>query len=58
MPTKVRRTFKTRYKEHMQAIRTNKQTSKYAQHILDSVHKYNTIQETMEVLHIEKRVNY
>jgi hypothetical protein len=32
------RTFMDRYREHIQAIRTNKHTSKYAQHILDSGH--------------------
>jgi hypothetical protein len=48
------RTFKVRYKEHIQAIRTNKRNSKYAQHILDTGHTCSTIDETLEILHIEK----
>jgi hypothetical protein len=46
---------KARCREHIQAIRTNKQTSKYAQHIPDTRHTYNTIKETLEVLHIKKK---
>jgi hypothetical protein len=32
------RTFKGRYREHIQATRTNRPTSKYALHILDTAH--------------------
>jgi hypothetical protein len=32
------RNFHTRFKEHIQAIRTNKQSSTFAQHILDTQH--------------------
>jgi hypothetical protein len=48
-------TFKGQYREHIQAIRTNRQTSKYAEHILDTGHAHNTIKETTEVLHIKKK---
>jgi hypothetical protein len=49
------RTFKASYRQHIQAISTNKQTSEYAQHTLDMGHKCNTIKETMEVLQIKKK---
>jgi hypothetical protein len=48
------RTFKTRYKEHIYAIRTNKLNSKYAEHILDTGHTYGTINETVDVMRIKK----
>jgi hypothetical protein len=38
------RMLKDWYTEHIQAIRTNKQTSKYAQHILETGHMYHTIE--------------
>jgi radical SAM protein with 4Fe4S-binding SPASM domain len=47
--------FKVRYKEHIQAVRTNKQNSKFAQYILDTGHTHSTIDQTMKVLHIEKK---
>jgi hypothetical protein len=49
------RNFRTRYKEHIQAIHTNKTTSRYAQHILDTGHAYNTIEDTLNILHFEKK---
>jgi hypothetical protein len=49
------RNFSTRYKEHTQAIRTNKPNFKYAQHILDTQHTYGRIENTMDVLHIERK---
>jgi hypothetical protein len=33
-------TFKARFKEHIQDIRTNRHNSKFAQHILDTGHAY------------------
>jgi predicted DNA-binding protein with PD1-like motif len=47
--------FKVRYKEHIHAIRSNKQNSKFAQHMLHTGQTYSTIDQTMEVLHIEKK---
>jgi hypothetical protein len=52
---KTGRTFKVRYREHINAIWTNKQNSKFTQHILENGHTYNTMDQTMEVLHIEKK---
>jgi hypothetical protein len=34
---------------------TNKQNSKFAQHISETGHTYNTMDQTMEVLRIEKK---
>jgi hypothetical protein len=49
------RNFRTRYKEHIHAIHSNKTTSKYAQHILDTQHAYGNIEDTLDILHIEKK---
>jgi predicted GIY-YIG superfamily endonuclease len=48
------RTFETRFKEHIRDIRNNGQSSRFAQHILDTGHEYETIEKTMKILHIEK----
>jgi hypothetical protein len=47
--------FRTRYREHIQAIRYNKSNSKYSEHILDTQHTYRTIENTMDMLNIEKK---
>jgi hypothetical protein len=49
------RTFRVRYKKHVNAIRTNKQNSKFAQHILETQHNYDPTDQSMQVLHIEKK---
>jgi hypothetical protein len=49
------RMFKAHFKEHVQDIRTNKSNSKFAQHILYTGHNYNTTDQTMKILHIEKK---
>jgi hypothetical protein len=38
--TQTGRTFRTRYNEHIREIKTNGETSKYAQHLLDTPHDY------------------
>jgi hypothetical protein len=43
------RNFRTRYREHIQAIHSNKTTSKYAQHILDTGHAFDTLENTLNV---------
>jgi hypothetical protein len=48
-------TFRVRFKEHIQVIRNNKSNSKFAQHFLDTGHTFNTIDQTMKVLHVEKK---
>jgi hypothetical protein len=35
-------------------LRTHPRYKKYAQHILDTGHAYNTMDQTMKILHIEK----
>jgi hypothetical protein len=47
------RNFRTRFKEHIHAIKTSKTTSKYAQHILETGHIYGKIEDTLNVLHHE-----
>jgi hypothetical protein len=42
------RTFKARYKEHTRDIKNNGQYSKFAQHIIETGHKYDTIVKTMQ----------
>jgi hypothetical protein len=49
------RNFRIRYKEHIQAIHTNKTTSKYAQHSLDTGQAYGTTEDTLNILHLKKR---
>jgi hypothetical protein len=44
------RTFKVRYKEHIQAIRNNNGNSGYSNHILNTGHTYGTINDTMDVI--------
>jgi hypothetical protein len=48
------RPFKVRYREHINAVRTNKHHKfKFAQHILETGHTHKTMDQTMEVIHIE-----
>jgi hypothetical protein len=49
------RNFRTRNKEHIKAIRSNRPNSKYSQHILDTQHTYGTIVDTIDILHFEKK---
>lgn len=49
------RTFKTRCRAHIQALKANKQSSKYAQHILGTGHSCHTVQGPMNILHLKKK---
>jgi hypothetical protein len=49
------RTFKTRYKEHIQAIKSNNDNSGYSNHMLNTGHTYGNIADTMKVLKTEKK---
>jgi hypothetical protein len=49
------RTFRTRCNEHIREIQTNGKTSKYAQHKLNTTHNYDTMEKTMNILHVEKK---
>jgi hypothetical protein len=44
------RTFKIRYKEHLQAIRNNRPDTGYSRHILDFGHTNGNIEKTLTVL--------
>jgi hypothetical protein len=39
----------------LKAIRTNRQNCKFAQHILETGHEYDTLDQSMEILHTEKK---
>jgi hypothetical protein len=43
-----------RYKEHIQAIRSNNGKSGYLNHILNTGHTYGNITDTMEIINTEK----
>jgi hypothetical protein len=43
--------FKVRFKEHIQAIKGNKDASMFAQHILNTGHAYGCMEATMMILH-------
>jgi hypothetical protein len=47
--------FHTRYKEHIYAIRSNNSNSGYSNHILNMIHAYRNITDTMDIIKIEKR---
>jgi hypothetical protein len=47
------RTFHTKYKEHIQAIRNNNGNSGYSNHVLNRGHAYLT--DTTKVVKIEKK---
>jgi hypothetical protein len=44
------RTLTTRYKEHIQAIRSNNSNSGCSNHILNTGHTYGTITDTMDII--------
>jgi hypothetical protein len=49
------RTFKTRYKEHIQAIRNNNSNSGYSRHILNTGHTYGSVIDTIKVLKTQRK---
>jgi hypothetical protein len=49
------RAFKVRYREHINAVRTNKPNSKFVQHVLETGYVYDKMDQTMKILHIEKK---
>jgi hypothetical protein len=46
------RSFKAPYTEHISAIKYNRDKSKYAKHILDHLHEYDTKEETMDTIKV------
>jgi hypothetical protein len=49
------RTFDTRYKKHIQAIRNNHSNSRYSNHILNILHKYDTITDRLDFIRAGKK---
>jgi hypothetical protein len=49
------RTFKTRYKEHIQAILNNRPDTGYSRHIKDAGHAYGSIDKTLTILRKAKK---
>jgi hypothetical protein len=47
-----RRLFQRRHKEHIHAIKYNKDTSSYAQHLLNKGHSYGNIQNTVLITQV------
>jgi hypothetical protein len=52
------RTFRTRYNEHTREIRTSGQSSKFAQHILNTAHNYDIMDKSHgNTTYLKKRTN-
>jgi len=49
------RPFRIRYNEHRPNIKNNKQSSTFAQHLLDKKHTMNNINTGMDVLHYSRK---
>jgi hypothetical protein len=49
------RSFKTRYEEHIQDIRNNRTKTGYSQHILNTGHQYNNIENSMDIVKIQEK---
>jgi hypothetical protein len=52
------RNFRIRYEEHINNIRSNRDQSRYALHILQQNHEYGTIDQTMKVLKLANKSKY
>jgi hypothetical protein len=50
----IGRNFKTRYKEHIQDIRNNRSKTGFSQHILNTGHAYDNIENTLKILDIQE----
>jgi hypothetical protein len=49
------RPFKTWYNEHIREIKNNGENSKFALHIQNTGHKCANIEETLDVLHVQRK---
>jgi hypothetical protein len=52
------RNFKIRYKENIQDIKNNRSKTGFSQHILDTGHAYDKIENTMEILKFQEKGKY
>jgi hypothetical protein len=50
-------TFNIRYNDHVSAIKSNKSTSRSAEHVLDNRHFYGTVHDTVEIVLMTKEGN-
>jgi predicted GIY-YIG superfamily endonuclease len=48
------RNFKTRFKEHIQDIGSNRTKTGYSQHIINTGYEYSNVENTLNVLNVEK----
>jgi hypothetical protein len=51
----MRRKFRTRYKEHVRDIRSNKEKTGYSHHILSTGHTYGTLEDTLKIVKIQRK---
>jgi hypothetical protein len=51
------RSFKIRYKEHVQDIKNNKSRTGFSHHILNTGHAYDSMENTMENLNFQEKVD-
>jgi hypothetical protein len=51
-------TFQTRYKQHTQDIRKNKENTGFSRHTLNTGHQYGKIDEVMTILKTAKEASY
>jgi hypothetical protein len=51
----TRRKFRTRYKEHVRDIRSNKEETGYSHHILSTGHAYGTLEDTLKIVKIQRK---
>ena len=49
------RPFKTRFQEHLRDFKYNNRKSKFAQHLLDTQHSMDEMENTMDVIHITNK---
>jgi len=49
------RPFKTRFQEHLRDFKYNNRKSKFAQHLLDTQHSMDEMENIMDVIHITNK---
>jgi hypothetical protein len=50
------RKFRSRYKEHMRDFRNNNEKMGYSHHILCTGHAYGTLEDTLQIVKIHRKV--
>jgi hypothetical protein len=49
------RNFTTRFKEHKNAFRTGNQSNRFAKHLMENLHHFGQMQNTMTILHLQDK---